>query len=145
MQLYRIIPRTILYIRQGKKLQLHGGGHSERSFIHIDDVADATMKIAINGSIGESYHIATKQTISIRNLVQLICTIMDVDFNDVVDIVDDRPGKDSAYLLDSTKIRESLAWEDNIYLEQGIDKVISWVEANIGSLKYENDSYKHKP
>ena len=42
-QLYRIIPRTILYIILGKKLSLHGGGHSERSFIHIDDVSNATL------------------------------------------------------------------------------------------------------
>src|SRR5215218_2092378 len=41
-QLYRIIPRTILFIKLGRKLQLHGGGHSVRSFIHIRDVADGT-------------------------------------------------------------------------------------------------------
>ena len=43
-QLYRIIPRTILFIRLQKKLQLHGGGFFERSFIHINDVSDATRK-----------------------------------------------------------------------------------------------------
>ena len=42
-QLYRIIPRTILYIKMGKKLQLHGGGTSERSFIHMKDVSEATL------------------------------------------------------------------------------------------------------
>ena len=42
-QLYRIIPRTILFIKLGKKLQLHGGGKSLRSFIHIRDVAEATL------------------------------------------------------------------------------------------------------
>ena len=44
-QLYRIIPRTILFIKMGKKLQLHGGGTSERSFIHMRDVSDATLRI----------------------------------------------------------------------------------------------------
>ena len=45
-QLYRIIPRTILSVRLGQKLSLHGGGHSVRSFIHIRDVADATLRIS---------------------------------------------------------------------------------------------------
>ena len=59
MQLYRIIPRTVLYAKLGKKLSLHGGGYSERSFIHINDVADATYKILLNGEAGNTYHIST--------------------------------------------------------------------------------------
>jgi dTDP-glucose 4,6-dehydratase len=144
-QLYRIIPRTVLYIRQGKKIQLHGGGHSERSFIHINDVADATMKIALCGTIGDTYHISTKSTITIRNLVQLICDKMNVKFEDYVDIVDDRPGKDAAYLLDSSKVREELNWKDKITLDQGVDEVIGWVDSNINKLKNEVDYYIHKP
>ena len=144
-QLYRIIPRTILYIKQGKKLQLHGGGHSERSFIHIDDVSDATMKIALKGKIGETFHISTKSSITIRNLVNLICLKMNVEFDQYVDIVDDRPGKDAAYLLNSEKLRQSLAWQDNISLDQGITEVINWIDTNIDILSNENDYYIHKP
>jgi dTDP-glucose 4,6-dehydratase len=144
-KLYRIIPRTVLYIKQGKKLQLHGGGHSERSFIHIDDVSQATLKIALGGMIGETYHISTKSSITIRNLVDMICTRMGVDFNNCVDIVDERPGKDAAYLLNSAKIRDSLDWCDSISLESGIDNVISWVDANIEILEKEIDHYVHAP
>jgi len=144
-QLYRIIPRTVLYIRQGKKLQLHGGGYSERSFIHINDVADATMKIALNGVIGGSYHISTKSTITIRNLVHLICDNMNVNFEDHVDIVDDRPGKDAAYLLDSSKLRDTLNWQDMTALDQGIDEVIEWLDFNMNILNDEADYYIHKP
>jgi dTDP-glucose 4,6-dehydratase len=144
-QLYRIIPRTILFIKQGKKLQLHGGGYSERSFIHIQDVSKATLEIALNGVIGETYHISTTSSISIRNLVNLICTKMDVNFDDCVDIVDDRPGKDAAYLLNSNKLRDSLDWKDNISLGFGIDEVINWVDSNIEALEKELDYYEHKP
>lgn len=144
-KLYRIIPRAVLYIKQGKKLQLHGGGHSERSFIHIDDVSQATLKIALGGMIGETYHISTKSSITIRNLVDMICTKMGVDFNNCVEIVDDRPGKDAAYLLNSVKIRDSLDWSDSISLESGIDNVISWVDANIEILEKEIDHYVHAP
>jgi dTDP-glucose 4,6-dehydratase len=72
-QLYRIIPRTILYARLGKKMKLHGGGLSTRSFIHMDDVSSATYKIAMDGVSGESYHISTNDTITIRGLVEKIC------------------------------------------------------------------------
>ena len=143
-QLYRIIPRTVLFIKQGKKLQLHGGGHSERSFIHIDDVSDATLKIAINGVVGETYHISTKSSITIRSLVSLICTKMKANFDDCVDIVDDRPGKDAAYLLNSNKLRSSLDWTDSISLDAGIDQVINWVDSNIDILTKEVDYYVHK-
>jgi len=143
-QLYRIIPRTILYIRQGKKLQLHGGGLSERSFIHMDDVSDATMKIALKGKIGETYHISTKSSITIKGLVNLICDRMNVEFGKYVDIVDDRPGKDAAYLLASEKLRDSLSWEDSISLDQGIGNVIEWVDSNIDILEQQADHYIHK-
>lgn len=144
-QLYRIIPRTIFFIKQGKKLQLHGGGYSERSFIHIDDVSEATLKIALNGIIGDTYHISTKTSISIKNLVKTICGKMDVDFDSCVNIVGDRPGKDAAYLLDSGKIRDSLDWTDTVSLDSGIDDVIRWVESNLELLNNEVDYYEHKP
>lgn len=143
-QLYRIIPRTVFCIKQGKKLQLHGGGHSERSFIHIDDVSNATLKIALNGIIGETYHISSKSSITIRSLVDIICTKMGVDFDSYVDVVDDRPGKDAAYLLNSGKLRKLLDWKDSISLASGIDQVIDWVSFNIEALEKEVDYYIHK-
>jgi dTDP-glucose 4,6-dehydratase len=143
-QLYRIIPRTILYIRQGKKLQLHGGGYSERSFIHINDVSDATLKIALDGVIGDTYHISTESTITIRALVQLICDKMNVKFEDYVDIVDDRPGKDVAYLLDSSKLRNDFGWEDKINLDEGLKETLSWVDKNLECLSSLPSEYIHK-
>lgn len=144
-QLYRIIPRTILYIRQGKKLQLHGGGLSERSFIHMNDVSDATLKIALKGTIGETYHISTKSSITIKSLVNLICDKMNVEFDKHVNIVVDRLGKDAAYLLASEKLRKSLAWKDSVTLDQGINEVIDWVDSNMDILEREKDYYIHKP
>ena len=143
-QLYRIIPRTILYIKQRKRLQLHGGGHSERSFIHIDDVADATMKIALGGLIGNTYHISTKSTITIKNLVALIFDKMEVEFDKYVDITDDRPGKDAAYLLNSDRLRQSLNWKDSVSLSEGIDNTIEWVEDNFDTLEKQQFEYIHK-
>lgn len=144
-QLYRIIPRTILFIKLGRKLQLHGGGHSERSFIAIDDVSDATMRIMEGGTPGETYHISTTRIITIRNLVHMICDRMKVSFDDHVEIVGERLGKDAAYTLNSDKLRSQLGWRDQVSLEQGIDDTIAWVERWLEDLKQFPADYIHKP
>ncbi len=143
-QLYRIIPRTILFMLLGKKLQLHGGGVSTRSFIHIRDVCDATYKIMFSGQDGDTYHISTNEVISIRALVERICTKLGVSFDKHVEVVGERIGKDAAYHLDSTKLRTQLGWQDQIALDCGIDECIAWVKHNFDELKSEPLDYQHK-
>jgi dTDP-glucose 4,6-dehydratase len=143
-QLYRIIPRTILFILLGNKLQLHGGGVSTRSFIHMRDVCDATYKIMLNGQDGDTYHISTNEVISIRDLVARICTKLGVNFDEHVEVVGERVGKDSAYHLDSTKVRTQLGWQDHIALDQGLDECIALVKSNFDVLKAEPYDYQHK-
>ena len=143
-QLYRIIPRTILFILLGRKLQLHGGGASTRSFIHMRDVCDATYKIMQNGQNGDAYHISTSDVVSIRALVERICSKLAVKFEDHVELVGERLGKDSAYDLDSTKLRTELAWKDHISLEQGLDECLAWVKNNFDVLKAQPYDYHHK-
>lgn len=144
-QLYRIIPKTILSIKMGEKLPLHGGGHSVRSFIHIRDVADGTLRVARQATPGDIFHFSTTRNISIRDLVALVCDRMGVSFGDVVDIAEDRPGKDAAYLLDSSNARDSIGWNDMISLEEGVDETIEWVSNNLETLKDMPSAYIHKP
>lgn len=144
-QLYRIVPRTILFILLGRKLQLHGGGASSRSFIHIRDVSDATWRIMEGGKDGETYHISTNHVISIRDLVAQICIRLKVRFEDHVEIVGERLGKDSAYHLESSKVRAELGWQDQISFDHGLDECIAWVRDNFDALKAEPYDYLHKP
>lgn len=144
-QLYRIIPRTMLYARLGKQMQLHGGGHSMRSFIHMKDVADATAKIATDGEPGESYHISTNQTVSIRQLVEKICHMTGVAFSDLAVVSEDRLGKDQAYLLENSKIRAELGWSDTVTLDQGLEETLAWIDNNLDVLKTLPADYIHKP
>lgn len=144
-QLYRIIPRTIFFLLTGKPLQLHGGGVSTRSFIHMDDVSSATWLIAQAAPVGETYHISTDRIVSIRELVEMICTRLDKDFAQCVEVVGERLGKDSAYWLDSRKLRDALGWQDQIGLEAGIEQTIGWVKGNLAALRQQPPSYIHKP
>jgi len=143
-QLYRIIPRTIISVKLGRKLSLHGGGHSTRSFIHVRDVADGTLRVARHAPVGECYHLATSVFVSIRELVAMICRIMNVDFNDVVETAEDRPGKDAAYLLDSSKVRETLGWAETIGLEQGVRETVAWMEERFDEIRQQPLDYVHK-
>ncbi len=144
-QLYRIIPRTILFFLMGKKLDLHGGGHSQRSFIHIDDVSTATFALLEHAQAGEEFHISTNRLISIRELVEMICAKLDVCFEDSVNIVNDRLGKDASYTLSSKKIRDQYNWSDKTSLEDGIDQCIDWVKANFDTLSEQPLNYIHRP
>lgn len=144
-QLYRIIPRAMLYARLGKKIQLHGGGLSIRSFIHMDDVSDATLCIALKGTPGESYHISTTETISILDLVKRVCELTGIKLEDLATVSEDRLGKDQAYLLESSKLRNELGWKDKNSLDQGLEETLAWIDNNLEVLKTLPADYIHKP
>lgn len=143
-QLYRIIPKTIISILVGKKLKLEGGGVSVRSFIHIQDVCEGISRVIQKGRLGEIYHFATERNISIRQLVEMICGILDVTFEDCTEIVPARRGQDAAYLLDTTKARTELGWNPNISLEESIEQTIDWAKRNLNILRTLPLVYIHK-
>ncbi len=145
-QLYRIIPKTIICIKQGRKLQLHGGGPARKSYIHIRDVSQGELAAMLRGHAGEMYHLSPgDEAISIRKVVQTICAIMDVKFERVVEIVEERPGQDAAYILDSSKARAELSWEPRIDFEIGVREVIEWIEREWDAIKTMPLEYQHKP
>ncbi|MDC0379369.1 GDP-mannose 4,6-dehydratase [Litorivicinus sp.] len=143
-QLYRIVPRAFIAAISGSTFPLHGGGLSERSFIHISDVANATLNICMSGKIGSSFHISTTDTISIRGLVEQICKKVGVDIDAVIDTSGERLGKDKAYLLDSTKLRTELGWTDAVSLADGLEQTFTWIHDNWSAIKSEPLEYLHK-
>jgi dTDP-glucose 4,6-dehydratase len=143
-QLYRIIPRAMLSARTGQPMQLHGGGHSERSFIHIHDVVRATLQLALEAEPGSTWHLSTREAISIRRLVESICERCSVPFASVVEESGDRLGKDQSYLLDSSAMRERFGWRDQVSLTDGLSKTLDWVDSNLDLLKTLPWTYQHK-
>ena len=144
-QLYRIIPRTFICCLTGQKLQLQGGGMSSRTFIHFDDVSRALMLICEQGNNGEDYHIWTKKTILIRDIVAKVCESVNVKIEDVIEIVDDRLGKDQAYLLDSKKITAELGWQAQVSLDVGLKRCANWFQRNFDEISALPQIYQHKP
>ena len=143
-QLYRIIPRTILSGLTRRGMDLHGGGKSERSFIFIEDVVDATINLSINAEPGSSWHISTREAISIKNLVKKICKKIDIEFEEIVNINEERLGKDLNYLLDSSKLRDKFNWDNKYSLDKGLDLTLKWLKTNLDTLKNLPWDYIHK-
>ena len=143
-QLYRVIPRAVLSARSGKEMFLHGGGHSIRSFIHINDVVEATLRLMVEAQPGSTWHLSTRESISIRSLIEKICDLCNVQFNNIVTLSEERLGKDQNYLLESSLIREKFGWSDKIDLITGIKETISWVDENYDLLCKLPWNYLHK-
>lgn len=143
-QLYRIIPKTILSIRKGIKLPLHGGGKAIRSFIHIDDVAKATFVIANEAKSGNIYHLSDNKTISIYDLVKIISEELNVQIKDYVEITSDRIGTDALYLMNNEKIYDEFGFTPKIKFRDGIKSVVDWVDDNFEKLINYPDYYIHK-
>lgn len=142
-QLYRIIPRSIIFTLLNKKIIIDGNGNTTRSFIHIQDVCDALYLIINKGEAGLTYHISTNHLISIKELVKKIISKLSFNPNKFIKFSKERIGKDKYYKLSSSKLRK-LGWKDKVKLKDGIDETIEWVVKNKNLLKYKNLYYQHK-
>lgn len=143
-QLYRIIPRATIASKTDEKFNLHGGGRSKRSFIHIDDVVSATHLIAEKGTVGDTYHISTNKLVAISELVQMVANMHGKSLDEICNLSDERLGKDSAYMLDSSKLRTELNWADHIGLEEGLERVLNWVTEHLNKIADLPKDYAHK-
>ena len=117
---------------------------NKRSFIHIKDVVRATIDIALEAEPGSSWHISTNEAISIKDLVIRICDIANIDFEKIVNIDEERLGKDQNYLLDSSKLRDEFNWEEEFNLHDGLNTTFDWVKANLLLLNDLSWDYSHK-
>ncbi len=143
-QLFKIIPRSAIYIRSGRQIPLHGGGVAVKSYIHIRDVSRGELAVLERGDAGRIYHLSPDQGISVRQVVQTICDQLGVEFSDVVDVVDERPGQDAAYVIDSSLARESLQWRPEVGFAAGIQEVIDWVDRYWELIHQQPLEYQHR-
>lgn len=144
-QLWKIIPRSVIYLKMGKKIQLHGGGLAERAFIHIRDVSRGEWAAMLSGSMGAVYHFAPNESWAIRDIVRRVCELMGHNFESSTEAVGERLGQDAAYILDSTRSREDLGWHSTVSLDEGMRGVIAWIENNWEQIQREPLEYVHRP
>jgi len=129
-QLYRIISRTVIFLKNGIKIPLHGGGRAHRSFIHILDVCNGIHRVILGGKTGEAYHFSGGDTMEIRDLVKLICQKMNRNFEASTEVTEDRVDQDPMIDLDCSRAKEELFWQPRVELSDGINEVIQWINEN---------------
>jgi dTDP-glucose 4,6-dehydratase len=143
-QLFKIIPRAVINIKNGKKISLHGGGKAIKSFIHIKDVVRGALKVLEVERPSTIYHYSTRNNATIAEVIQLVCKFMNKDFNQVAEIVDERLGQDAKYSLDCSRAARELGWTPQISFEQGVQEVVSWIEQEWSQIAGEPLEYIHK-
>ena len=144
-QLFKIIPRTVINIKMGKTVELHGGGRAVKSYIHIRDISRGELLAMEKGRVGEIYHLSPDKGIAVRDILKTICDKMGVAFEKATKTVEERLGQDAAYVIDSTRARQELGWQPKVSLEEGLAEVTTWVEDNWEQIQKEPLEYVHKP
>jgi dTDP-glucose 4,6-dehydratase len=121
----KLIPKTIFLAGKDKKIPIYGQGKNIRDWIFVDDHCEAIYTVLLNGKSGESYNISSNNELDNITIVKKVLEIMGKSTN-LIEFVDDRPGHDLRYSLDSSKIRNSLKWNEKNTFDEGIEKTINW-------------------
>lgn len=143
-QLFKIIPRSVIYLKTGRMIELHGGGKAVKSYIHIRDVSSGELAILEKGEVGALYHLSPDRGIEVREVVRIICERTGKSFDASTRIVDERPGQDRAYVIDSTRARRELGWSPRVTLVEGLGEVAGWVDQFWPELSTHPLEYRHK-
>ena len=137
----KLIPTIILNSIEGKKIPVYGTGKQIRDWLFVDDHARALFDVALNGNIGETYNIGGHNELQNIEVVKIICSILDElspcklknisKYEELITFVDDRPGHDTRYAIDASKIEKDLGWTPNENFSSGIKKTVEWYLQNI--------------
>ncbi len=125
----KLIPKTILLALQNKKIPIYGNGTNIRDWIFVADHCQAILDILKNGKSQKSYNISANNNLDNVTIVKKILSKMDRSL-DLIEFVEDRPGHDLRYALDSSKIRNELNWSESRNFDDGIQDTINWYLSN---------------
>jgi len=135
----KLIPLIIINCLEHKKLPIYGKGDNVRDWIFVDDHCEGIYKVLKGGRIGETYNIGGNQEMTNLDIVKNICTILDTvkpsnnleSYKSLITFVEDRPGHDFRYAIDSSKIESELNFIPKETLKTGLEKTISWYIDNL--------------
>ena len=125
----KLIPKTIILANQNKKIPIYGNGKNIRDWIYVDDHCEAVSLALFNGKSGESYNISAGNEIDNLTIVRKILDIMNKS-EDLIEFVDDRPGHDFRYSMNSKKISSELGWKTKSNFNENLKTTIEWYLEN---------------
>ena len=129
----KLIPVVIINALFEKPLPIYGNGKNIRDWLYVEDHANALMLVLENGEVGRRYNIGGDNELTNLELVKLLCNILDDvhpkpkgSYQDLIKFVKDRPGHDSRYAIDSTRIQNELGWRPSVAVEEGLKRTVHW-------------------
>lgn len=130
----KLIPLVICNAISDQKLPIYGNGHQIRDWLHVNDHCDALWQVLSNGNIGEVYNIGGKSEMNNLQVVTLICEVLNYlrprkdgkSYKDQIEFVPDRPGHDTRYAINISKINKELNWSPKETFATGLIKTIEW-------------------
>ena len=125
----KLIPKFVYHILDGEKLPLHGDGEQTRNFLNVNDFVDAVEIVMDKGKSKNIYNVSTDEEYSILEVTKMLCKEMNVNFDEVVEWVEDRPFNDPCYHSKSNKLRK-LGWEPKYTLKEYLPELIEWYKNN---------------
>ena len=136
----KLIPHVILNALHGRPIPVYGNGLQIRDWLYVEDHAKALFKVANEGKIGETYNIGGHNEKTNLSVVEYICYLLEElapikptgvkKYSDLITFVSDRPGHDTRYAIDASKIETELGWVPEETFETGIRKTIQWYLEN---------------
>jgi len=124
----KLIPKTIIRASMNLKIPIYGTGRNVRDWIYVLDHCEAIDLIMKEGERGEIYNISSGEEKTNLEVVRTVLDIMGRD-ESLIEFVEDRPGHDLRYSLDSSKMRE-LGWKPKHSFKEGIRKTVEWYMQN---------------
>jgi len=127
----------ILNALTGKPLPIYGDGKQIRDWLYVEDHCQAIWDIIQKGIPGESYNVGGGNQPTNLEIVYTICEVLDEldeankPHDQLIEYVNDRPGHDRRYAMNTTKIQHELGWEPRNNLKDGLRHTIEWYLGNL--------------
>lgn len=125
----KLIPLMIINALNDKQLPVYGDGKHVRDWIHVIDHCYAIDLVLNKGIEGQVYNIGGNNEKPNIEIVRLILKILKKS-DALISYVEDRPGHDRRYAIDSSKIRKELGWKPSYKFDEGIIETIEWYKKN---------------
>lgn len=134
----KFVPLVILKCLLGEKIPIYGNGKNVRDWLYVLEHCDALKKLITHGVPGETYSIAGENEIANIDMAHTICQMLDElspkddggSYEELISFVQDRPGHDFRYAMDTSKLKQQLEWTPNRDLSEGLRETINWYLAN---------------
>jgi len=125
----KLIPKTIIRARRGLSVPIYGKGEQVRDWIYVLDHCEALTAVLDRGKGGEIYNVSAGKMVSSIDVVTSILELLGKP-RDLVQFVEDRPGHDVRYSLDSSKIRSRLGWKPRYSFAEALKGTVKWYLEN---------------